>query len=98
MFVGSDDFFVSSGLDFWFTPAGARAKVPVRWKQFLVTWSAIYPLALGVPFAIAPALRLVGVPASLPLTTLAVTAVVVFLMVYVVMPRYTRLVQKWLFA
>ena len=98
LFAGADDFFISSGLDFWFTPSGARAKLPVRWKQYLLTWSAIYPLALAVPFAVAPALRLVGVPASLPITTLAVTAVVVFLMVYVVMPRYTRLVQRWLFT
>lgn len=98
LFVGSDDFYISSGLDFWFAPTGARAKVPVRWKQYLVTWSAIYPLALAVPFVVAPALRWVGVAASVPLTTLAVTAVVVFLMVYVVMPRYTRMVQRWLFA
>ena len=98
LFVGADDFYISSGLDFWFTPAGAKAKLPVRWKQYLLTWSAIYPLALAVPFAVAPALRWVGVPASLPITTLAVTAVVVFLMVYVVMPRYTRLVHRWLFA
>lgn len=97
-FVGADNFYVSSGLDFWFTPAGARAKVPVRWKQYLITWSAIYPLALGVPLLVSPALHLAGAPASLPLTTLAVTAVVVFLMVYVVMPRYTRLVQRWLFT
>lgn len=98
LFVGADDFYISSGLDFWFTPAGARAKVPVRWKQYMITWSAIYPLALGVPFVVAPILRLVGVPTSLPLTTLIVTAVVVFLMVYIVMPRYTRLVQRWLFT
>lgn len=98
LFVGADNFYLSSGLDFWFMPSGARAKVPVRWKQYLLTWSAIYPLALGVPFVLSPVLRAAGVPASPPLTTLAVTAVVVFLMVYVVMPRYTRLVQRWLFS
>ncbi len=98
LFVGADNFYVSSGLDFWFTPAGAKAKVPVRWKQFLITWSAIYPLVLGVPHLVSPVLHLAGVPSSLLLTTLAVTAVVVFLMVYVVMPRYTRLVQRWLFT
>jgi uncharacterized protein len=97
LLAGGDDFHISSGLDFWFTPAGAKARLPVRWKQYLVTWSAIYPLALVVPFAVVPALRVAGVPDKLPLTTLAVTAVVVFLMVYVVMPRYTRLVQRWLF-
>jgi uncharacterized protein len=97
LFVGADAFYISSGLDFWFTPAGAKARVPARWKQYVITWSAIYPLALGVPLVIVPVLREVGVPVGLPLATLASTAVVVFLMVYVVMPRYTRLVQRWLF-
>src|SRR5262245_55133822 len=54
LFVTGDDFHISSGLDFWFTPAGANAKIPVRWKQCLVTWSAIYPLVLGVPFLVNP--------------------------------------------
>ncbi|HWJ07499.1 MAG TPA: antibiotic biosynthesis monooxygenase [Steroidobacteraceae bacterium] len=98
LFVTGDDFFISSGLDFWFTPAGAKAKLPVRWKQYLLTWSAIYPLALLVPMAVVPALDALGVPRLQPLTTLAVTGVVVFLMVYVVMPRYTRLVRRWLFS
>ncbi len=37
-----------SGLDFWFTPEGAKAKLPTKWKQFLVTWSAIFPLVLAM--------------------------------------------------
>ena len=98
LLVGGDDFFISSGLDFWFTPAGAKAKVPVRWKQYLVTWSAIFPLALGVPIVVAPALETLGNSNSRPLSTLAVTGVVVFLMVYLVMPRYTKLLRRWLFA
>lgn len=97
LFVKGDNFFVSSGLDFWFTPGGAKAKVPVRWKQYLVTWSAIYPLALVVPLVVLPALRALGMGHSVFVTTLAVTAVMVFMMVYVVMPRYTRLIRKWLF-
>ncbi|WP_050467830.1 antibiotic biosynthesis monooxygenase [Herbaspirillum chlorophenolicum] len=98
MFVTGDDFFVSSGLDFWFAPTGAKAKLPVRWKQYLLTWSAIYPLALLVPSIVAPCLAALGAPPITPLTTLAVTGVMVFLMVYVIMPRYTRLVQRWLFG
>ncbi len=97
LFVTGDDFFISSGLDFWFTPAGAKAKVPVRWKQYLVTWSAIYPLVLGVPLVVAPVLRHLGVSNNHFLTTFAITGAVVFLMVYVVMPRYTKLIQRWLF-
>jgi antibiotic biosynthesis monooxygenase (ABM) superfamily enzyme len=98
LLVSEDDFYISSGLDFWFTPPGAKAKVPVRWKQYLVTWSAIYPLVLGVPRLVSPALRAAGIPPNVFLNTLAVTAVVVYLIIYVVMPRYTRLLQRWLFA
>ena len=96
LLLDGDEFFIRSGLDFWFTPEGARAKIPVRWKQYLVTWSAIYPLAVLVPLAVAPALSAVGAGHPL-ITTLAVTGIVVFLMVYVVMPRYTKLVARWLF-
>ena len=98
LFVTGDDFFISSGLDFWFTPAGARAKVPVRWKQFLATWSAIYPLVLGVPLVVTPALQYLGIPNNRYLTTLAVTGIVVFFMVYLVMPRYTKIIRRWLFG
>jgi uncharacterized protein len=98
LLVTGDDFFISSGLDFWFTPAGAKAKLPVRWKQYVVTWSAIYPLVLGVPLVVTPVLRHLGVPNNRFLTTLAVTGAVVFLMVYIVMPRYTRLIKRWLFT
>ena len=92
-----DDFFTSSGLDFWFTPTGAQAKVPVRWKQFLLTWSAIYPLALVAPMIVLPALQALGLPDMLPVRTFVATGVIVFFMVYLVMPRYTRLMQRWLF-
>ncbi|KXI30444.1 antibiotic biosynthesis monooxygenase [Paraglaciecola hydrolytica] len=97
LLAGVDEFYISSGLDFWFTPAGAKARLPVRWKQYLITWSAIYPLALVVPLVVDPGLRLLGIPSSSPLTTLIVTGVVVFFMVYLVMPRYTRIVRRWLF-
>lgn len=98
LFVKGDDFFVSSGLDFWFTPPGARAQVPVRWKQYLATWSAIYPLALGVPLGVVPLLKKLGASHQPLLNTFAVTGVVVFMMVYIVMPRYTKLIKRWLFS
>jgi len=97
LFVGADDFYISSGLDFWFTPAGAKAKIPVRWRQYLLTWSAVFPMALVVPHLVSLALDRVVGPVSRPVETLAVTGVMVCLMVYVVMPRYTRLMRRWLF-
>jgi antibiotic biosynthesis monooxygenase (ABM) superfamily enzyme len=70
--------------------------MPVRWKLFLVTWSVIYPLVLVVPLATAPLLRRLSIPPNVYFDTLVVTGVVVLVMVYVVMPRYTSLVQRWL--
>jgi uncharacterized protein len=93
-----DDFFIRSGLDFWFTPEGARAKVPVRWKQFLVTWSAIFPLVLVIPLVVALGLRQLGVPQNHYLDLLLSTGLVVWVMVYLVMPHYTKLIQRWLFT
>jgi uncharacterized protein len=97
MLVTGDDFFVNSGLDFWFAPGGARTRVPVRWKQFLATWSVIFPLVLGVPWLLTGLLQRLGLPDNRFVTTFVGTGVVVFLMVYFVMPRFTRLLRRWLF-
>lgn len=93
----NDKFHISSGLDFWFTPEGAKAKLPIRWKQFLITWSAIYPSVLFVSILILPILHKIGIPTYLYTDVLLVSGLVTFLMVYVIMPRYTRLIQNWLF-
>jgi uncharacterized protein len=39
---------VKTGIDFWFTPPTV-GKHPRRWKQWLVTTSVIWPLAMYVP-------------------------------------------------
>ena len=97
LLVLGDDFRISSGLDFLFTPSDSKVKVPVRWKQFLVTWSAIYPLVLAIPLLLEPLMRALGMPANHYLDMLIITGTVVSLMVYLVMPRYTHLIQRWLF-
>jgi antibiotic biosynthesis monooxygenase (ABM) superfamily enzyme len=97
LLVAGDDFYISSGLDFWFQPQQAHAKIPIRWKQFLVTWSAIYPLVLLVPLAVVPVLRYLGLPEYHYIDVAVITGIVVSLMVYIVMPRYTRLIHRWLY-
>jgi hypothetical protein len=92
-----DKFFVRSGLDFWFTPEEAKAKLPTKWKQFLVTWSAIFPLVLAMSALVDWLLNSVSITLNHPLKVLSLTGLVVLMMVYVVMPRYTKLVHKWLF-
>jgi antibiotic biosynthesis monooxygenase (ABM) superfamily enzyme len=96
-FENDDDFYIRSGLDFWFVPEGAKAKVPVAWKQYLITWSAIFPLSLVVQLTLIPLVHWLGQPENRVLDTLELSGTVVALMVFVVMPRYTKLVRKWLF-
>lgn len=98
LLVDDDKFVVSSGLDFWFTPEGVKAKLPRRWKQFLITWSAIYPLVIFVPMGFAPLFHQTPIGDMQLLKTLIVSGAIVALMVYVVMPNYTRLVQRWLYS
>ncbi|MEO6185552.1 MAG: antibiotic biosynthesis monooxygenase [Steroidobacteraceae bacterium] len=97
-FVHGDDYHISSGLEFWFRPPGGGASGPVRWKQLLVTWSALFPLGYGVSLLVKPLLQRTALGNSQALTTLIVSGIVLVLMVYVVMPRYTRLVRRWLFS
>jgi uncharacterized protein len=96
--VDDDKFYVRSGLDFWFTPEGAKAKLPTKWKQFLVTWSAIFPLVLVMSAFVDWLVNNISVTVNHPVKVLALTFLVVLMMVYVVMPRYTKLVHKWLFS
>ncbi len=88
---------IETGLEYWFTPLAVDAKTPKRWKQFVITLSAIYPLTLllGMFFSLFdPQSMFVTEPL---LNRLLGSFLLVFMMVYVVMPGYTRLVSKWLY-
>jgi uncharacterized protein len=92
-----DKFEVLKGLDFWFSPEGVKSKIPIKWKQFIVTWTAIYPLVTAVSIIQDFIFHKFYINFSHYLNSLFATGIVVLLMVYVVMPRYTKLVHKWLF-
>jgi antibiotic biosynthesis monooxygenase (ABM) superfamily enzyme len=97
LLAADDRYVVKSGLDFWFTPEGASIKVPTRWKQFVMTWSVIYPLVLIVPEIIIRISDRIGLPLSQYIVSLLATFIIVFLMIYAIMPRYTKLVSRWLY-
>lgn len=97
LLVADDDFHIRSGLDFWFAPEGVHAALPVRWKQFLVTWSAIFPLVLIVPMLLVPMLEWLGPLQGHVVSNFVISGVIVYLMTYVVMPNYTKLIKRWLF-
>ncbi len=92
-----DNYQIKSGLEFLFAPENEKTKIPVRWKQYLVTWSAIYPLSMIIPLIFQPLLRMTNTPQIRFVDSFFVTGVIVFLMVYLVMPHYTKWIKKWLY-
>lgn len=87
---------IRSGIDYWFTAATQSHRPPKRWKQWLTTVSVIWPLTLLMPITLAPLFEVfpfLGIPGVRQLLS---SMILVGLVVYVVMPHYTRLIAKWL--
>jgi uncharacterized protein len=91
-----EDIDIKTGFEFWFTPEAAK-KSAKPYKQYLVTLSAIFPLTILVPWLLQPLFQSLPPLGEPGLRHLLIAAVIVGLMVYVVMPRYTRAVAKWLY-
>ncbi len=84
------------GLETWFTLRPGQSggpPAPPRYKMALVTFLAIYPLILGLTYSLFPLLA----PLPTPLRPLIVSAILVPLMTWLVMPRMTRVFWRWLF-
>jgi antibiotic biosynthesis monooxygenase (ABM) superfamily enzyme len=85
---------VLTGLEGWFTlPTQPGLPPPPRYKMALVTWLTIFPLITLVVVATAPLIGSWPLVARLAFTT----GVTVSLMTWVVMPRTTRLLHRWLY-
>jgi antibiotic biosynthesis monooxygenase (ABM) superfamily enzyme len=87
---------IRPGLDFWLSTPGQRRARPAR--QFLLALSVIFPLSVLVPLLLRPLFVLAPTLDLLILRAFLASVVIVWLMTYVVMPRYTRLVARWLYA
>lgn len=66
---------------------------PPRYKVFLLTWLAIYPLITAIFFLFGKQLSLL----PLPIRTLLLTGILVYLMTYIVMPWLMKVFHNWLY-
>jgi uncharacterized protein len=83
-----------TGLETWFTlPHQVTIKPPPRWKMWLVSLVAVYPLVVCFQAWLAPALK----AWPLLLRSAAFPLVLLTTMTYVVMPITTRLMRWWLY-
>ena len=84
-----------TGLETWFKLPGSTVptmKPPPRWKMWLVSLVAVYPLVFAFQALLVP--RMAGLP--LPLRALVFPLVLLTLMTFVVMPVVTRVLHRWL--
>jgi uncharacterized protein len=83
-----------SGLEFWFTPPkGTVVAQPARWRMALLMIVVVYSLVMSLG-------QVVGVVLAetpLPFRMLVTIVIEVFFMTYVLMPRLTRLLAKWIY-
>jgi antibiotic biosynthesis monooxygenase (ABM) superfamily enzyme len=68
-------------------------KQPPKWKMAIIIWLAIYPLITIIFLLFSNQILLIHPM----LRTLAITVVVVPIMVFILIPNYTKLFGKWLF-
>ena len=78
------------GMDAWFAISGQS--VSPKWKTFLVTWVAVYPILLLIAYALAALFPRLARPLQLAITSALLTASLTWL----VMPRLTKLLRPWL--
>lgn len=85
---------VISGMVTWFTLPGQNpVKPPPKYKITLVSWLALYPAVSLIFLVFGDFLQ----PIPLLLRTMIITGVLMPLMSYVLMPRFTRWFAFWLY-
>ncbi|MDO5498763.1 MAG: antibiotic biosynthesis monooxygenase [Propionibacteriaceae bacterium] len=83
-----------SGLETWFSLPGMLTKPPAKWKMFLVSGVVIYLLQVVEYTAFGRFVADWPIPARLLLMSFPVTAI----MTWLVMPRASILLRRWLFG
>lgn len=98
MLADGDQTEVNPVNEFWFAPLADAASPPPRWKQAVITLLVILPHTLLVPLIWGPLLRLNAFLSNYVVATFLITLTIVLSVVYVFMPRVTRLFAPWLEA
>lgn len=84
-----------TGLEFWFDlPSIPVTHVPSRWKMAFVLFVVVYMLVLSLSTLMGPIIGDFAFWQKL----LVIIPMQVVLMTYVVMPRVTKLLKKWLYT
>ena len=86
---GEPEYRELHGLEAWFR---SPHNPPPRWKMAMVTLLGVYPVSLLIGVTLSSTLKKL----PLPLNLLVVSAIIVSMLTWVVMPLVTRLLHGWL--
>lgn len=87
---------VHAGPEFWFTPGGQGGAQPPKWKQAVLSYGVILPLSIVIPLLWQPVFARYPALGGLIPSNMLITACIVISVVFVIMPRVTRLFARWL--
>ncbi|NBF04882.1 antibiotic biosynthesis monooxygenase [Pseudomonas sp. Fl5BN2] len=97
LLADGDQTEINADREFWFTPQEVGAPTPPpRWKQACVTFLVILPLTFLVPQLWKPLFAQLPWLGGYVQANVLITLSIVLLVVYVFMPRVTRLFRRWL--
>ncbi|SEI22627.1 antibiotic biosynthesis monooxygenase [Pseudomonas asplenii] len=97
LLADGDQTEINEDREFWFNPQQMDAPTPPpRWKQACVTFLVILPLTFLVPLLWKPVFALWPWLGGYVPANVVITLTIVLLVVYVFMPRMTRLFRRWL--
>jgi uncharacterized protein len=83
-----------TGLEFWFSPPkGTMIPLPSRFRMALVTIAVVF----GLVISIGQVVGMVAAEAPSYIRLFVTISIEIFLMTYVLMPRITRLLAKWIY-
>ncbi|MEE9101799.1 antibiotic biosynthesis monooxygenase [Pseudomonas nitroreducens] len=98
LLTDGDQQELHSDHEFWFTPQESDQRQPPRWKQAAISYLVILPLVMLVPQLWQPLFARVPLLGGFVPANMLITITIVLLVVYVFMPRATRLFSAWLNA
>jgi uncharacterized protein len=97
LLADGDQTEINGEREFWFTPPQANAPTPPpRWKQACVTFMVILPLSMLMPWLWQQVFNRLPWLGGYVQSNVLITLSIVLLVVYVFMPRVTRLFAGWL--
>ncbi len=95
LFAQPENVEVKTGLELWFEQPASPPGPAKRWKQVLLIFTALYPTNVIIQEILSPLFKK-PIYSNIFVRNLA-GLITIVLLVYVILPRYSRLISKWLY-